>query len=152
MYEEEVFALGKTIAFLKLPFTENSLFLFLHCVKPMLEHSHKIQKGWIKNSPYQQYNDHKPNTNLDLFVLTQPICITLRFFTASSAQYCFSCKTWRNPITENWGNRIIYSNMHKSFWGQEDVTLVMMLSLVHLSPRGTVVSFARTLPCQKSAL
>lgn len=118
----------------------------------MLEHSQRIQKGWMKNSPYQPYNDDKPNMNPELFVLTQPICITLRFFTASSAQYCFSCKTWRNPITENWGSTIIYSNMHKSFWGQEDVTLVMTLSLVHFSPRVMVMSFACTLPCQKSAL
>lgn len=49
---EAAFALSKTMAFLKLPFTENSLFLLLHCVKSMLEHSHKIQKGWMKNSPY----------------------------------------------------------------------------------------------------
>lgn len=106
----------------------------------------------MKNSPYQQYNDHKPNINLELFDLTQPIYITLRFFTATSAQYFFSCKTWRKPVTENWGNKMIYSHMHKSFRGQEDVTLVMMLSLAHLSPRGMVMSFACPLPRQESAL
>lgn len=42
--------------------------------------------------------------------------------------------------------------MHKSFWGQEDVTLVMILSLVQLSPRGTIMSFGCMLPCQTSAL
>lgn len=92
--------------------------MLLHCIKSMLEHSHKIQKGCMKNSPYQQYNDHKPNMNLHLFLLTQPICITLRFFTASSAQYCFSCKTWRNPVTENWGDRIIYRTCTRAFEGR----------------------------------
>lgn len=79
---EALFELGKTTAFLKPPFTENNLFYFCTGIS-ILEPPHMKQKGWTKTTPHQQFNDHKPKMNLNLFVLTQPICVILRLFTAS---------------------------------------------------------------------